>query len=526
MINPSFPLEQQITLGFALAFGTSATFLHCKGRYRTALLLLTLAALVLRLWACFLDPFLSYWDEVFHAMVGKNMVGSPLTPMLYAEPDMPVTNNWSLMHIWLHKPPFFLWQIALSVGLFGPEPWAVRLPSAFWMTAYVPLVYRMASLLLSSEAETIRRHTAFGAALLLAFSYYAIELTAGAILTEHNDTIFFAMIALSWWGYLEFLHTRSYRWAVLIGLSSAAAILTKWYFGAIVFLPWTIQLLHRGAFREQARYWLVAVACAMVPAGAWLAHIFIRFPEQAAYEWSFKARHFGSPVDGHGGPWHYHLGVVHDMLCPLAWWTLLPALLLLVIGVRAAEKRWFIGSTVIATHVFFALAATKMVSYTLFLLPLYLIAVAYAIVRVACLVRPVKARTWVIGGSFAVLGATMLNIGRIEYRHTVHDPPAPAQLHNMQQYAALEAEKELVPLLGDPATTILFNMPGVFDVQFMFRHGYLCMRGIPAEDTVERLRRKGYTVKALQDGKDMSLFPPSLEVIPDSVFTYPAIARL
>ncbi len=96
----------------------------------------------------------------------------------------------------------------------------------------------------------------------------------------------------------------------------------------------------------------------------------------------------------------------------------------------------------------------------------------------------------------------------------------------MQQYAALEAEKELVPLLGDPATTILFNMPGVFDVQFMFRHGYLAMRGIPEEDTVERLRRKGYTVKALQDGRDISLFPSGVEVIPDSVFRYPAIARL
>jgi len=237
-----FPQEQLLAVALALTLGAVAVVLHCQGRYRPALLLLTLAALILRLWACFLDPFLCYWDEVFHGMVGKNMVAHPFKPMLYTEPDMPVTNNWSLMHVWLHKPPFFLWQIALSIGLFGPEPWAVRLPSAFWMTVYIPLVYRITHLLLSKEDAGIRRNTAFGAALLLTFSYYVLELTAGAILTEHNDTIFFAMVALSWWGYLEFLRSPSYRWALLTGMFSACAILTKWYFGAIVFLPWTIRL--------------------------------------------------------------------------------------------------------------------------------------------------------------------------------------------------------------------------------------------------------------------------------------------
>jgi hypothetical protein len=75
-------------------------------------------------------------------------------------------------------------------------------------------------------------------------------------------------------------------------------------------------------------------------------------------------------------------------------------------------------------------------------------------------------------------------------------------------------------------TTVLFNMPAVFDVQFMFRYGYQSMRKIPAAHVVDRLRQKGYTVKALQDGSAMDDFPPGVEVIPDSVFTFPAIARL
>jgi len=214
-------------------------------------------------------------------------------------------------------------------------------------------------------------------------------------------------------------------------------------------------------------------------------------------------------------------------MCPLTWWMMLPCLLLLVYGVRDADKRWLISPTVLATHVFFALAATKMLSYAMFLLPFYAIAVAYTITLLMRVpLRTEKARTWASGASLAVLAAAMLNIQRIEYKHTVHDPPAPSQMHRVQQYAVIDAERKLVPLLGDPKTTVLFNMPAVFDVQFMFRYGYQSMRKIPAAHVVDRLRQKGYTVKALQDGSAMDDFPPGVEVIPDSVFTFPAIARL
>jgi 4-amino-4-deoxy-L-arabinose transferase len=191
MLDSYFSSAQQAQLSLGIALGGGALIAHALKRERLALMLLLLAAFVLRLWACFLDPFLNHWDEVFHGMVGKNMVKFPFKPMLYTEPDMPVSTSWSLMHVWLHKPPFFLWQIAMSIGLFGPEPWAIRIPSALWMTAYVAAAYRIASLLLDGAEPNVRRHAAFGAALLVTFSFYVQELTSGAILTEHNDTVFF-----------------------------------------------------------------------------------------------------------------------------------------------------------------------------------------------------------------------------------------------------------------------------------------------------------------------------------------------
>jgi 4-amino-4-deoxy-L-arabinose transferase-like glycosyltransferase len=526
VLDSYFTPEQQQQLALAIMLGVGAVVLHFQGRHKAALWVLTLAALVLRLWACFLDPFLNHWDEVFHGMVGKNMAVHPFKPMLYTEPDMPVTGNWSLMHVWLHKPPFFLWQIAVSVGLFGPEPWAVRIPSALWMTALVPIIYRITTLLLAHAEPHFRRNTAFGAALLATFCYYIQEMTAGAIVTEHNDTVFFGCIACSTWAYLEYVRTDRYRWAVLVGLFSACAMLTKWYFGAIVFLPWTIKLLYQRPFLDEFKKWGVAVVCLALPVLTWLVYINDRFPAEAAFQWSFKAQHFSIPMDGHDGPWHYHLDAIHELLYPFTWWIILPCLLLLVLRIPDREKRILIASIVFSTHVFFALAATKMLSYTMFLLPLYLIAVAHGITFPFQLIQSPRFKNWGVGLAIATVAGFLFNIELTQKRHTINEPAEGFQLHRRQQLAVIEAEPLIANQLGDPEHTILFNVPKVYDIQFMFRYGYLSMRGIPSEEVVHKLKAKGYTVKALQDGLGAEAFPPGIEVIPDSVASFPNIARL
>ena len=119
----------------------AAVVLRKREKPGLALLLLTLAASGLRLFAATLDPFLNQWDECFHAVVAHNMIADPFTPVLHAEGAMPVTGHWMQAHVWLHKPPFFLWQMAASVQLFGAEPWVVRIPSVLWLRLwpYLPL---------------------------------------------------------------------------------------------------------------------------------------------------------------------------------------------------------------------------------------------------------------------------------------------------------------------------------------------------------------------------------------------------
>src|SRR5580698_4339023 len=59
-------------------------------------------------------------DEVFHALVARNLLKHPLTPTLVDQPFLPYDyRDWQANNVWLHKPPLALWQIAVSYFVFG-----------------------------------------------------------------------------------------------------------------------------------------------------------------------------------------------------------------------------------------------------------------------------------------------------------------------------------------------------------------------------------------------------------------------
>lgn len=74
------PLESLPFLAVALIIFSAITF-ETKRIY-IALFLLFCAALVINVYMALLDPFLNPWDERFHALVAKNMIGHPLKPTL------------------------------------------------------------------------------------------------------------------------------------------------------------------------------------------------------------------------------------------------------------------------------------------------------------------------------------------------------------------------------------------------------------------------------------------------------------
>src|SRR5208283_5882088 len=99
-----------------------------KGKTKTAIIFLLFCGLILRFFVA-TDFFLHDWDERYHALVAKHLILHPLIPTLYDNPILPFDyKNWLGNNVWLHKQPFPLWMMALSMWLFGTNEIALRLP--------------------------------------------------------------------------------------------------------------------------------------------------------------------------------------------------------------------------------------------------------------------------------------------------------------------------------------------------------------------------------------------------------------
>jgi len=71
-------------------------------------------------------------------------------PTLYDDPVLAMDyNRWDRAVIWLHKQPFFLWQISLCYKIFGVSEFTTRLPSVILGSLLVPVSYRTGKLLLN-----------------------------------------------------------------------------------------------------------------------------------------------------------------------------------------------------------------------------------------------------------------------------------------------------------------------------------------------------------------------------------------
>jgi 4-amino-4-deoxy-L-arabinose transferase-like glycosyltransferase len=190
---------------------------------KTAIILLSLSAFLLRLFMAAVDPFLQDWDERFHALVAKNMMEQPFKPMLRVYPIMDYDyTSWCCNHIWVHKQPLFLWQMAASMKIFGVHEIAMRLPSVILGALMVFMIYQLGSYWFKNT------NIGFIAAFIYTFSYYQLELTSGSFSLDHNDLIFTCYVTASIWAFSQYLKNGfKLSWALAIGVLVGCAVLNK-----------------------------------------------------------------------------------------------------------------------------------------------------------------------------------------------------------------------------------------------------------------------------------------------------------
>lgn len=287
---------------------------------------------MLRLLMISLDPFLHEWDEHFHALVAKNMMSDPFKPMLFAHPivvhDM---HDWSYSHIWLHKQPLFLWQMAISMKIFGINEFAMRLPSALMSAVTVWLTYDIARIWTKDDK------IAFVAGLLSCFSYYALELASGKLSLDHNDSAFIFYMTLSFWCFIKYTTSpSSLKWAVFTGVAVGCAILNKWLTGYLVFGGWGLYLLMSYGNQIRLRHFghlVVAFLVSLIVFLPWQIYISTIFPIESAIGYNYNMEHMLKDL-GHKGSWMYHFGFFGEAY----HWILLPFLCLGIGFVLFSEK--------------------------------------------------------------------------------------------------------------------------------------------------------------------------------------------
>jgi len=272
--------------------------LHKQGKEKFALWSLLLAAFGIRMMMIGLDPYLHDWDERFHATVAKNMMNYPFRPMLRLEAVLPYNvEDWWNNYVWLHKQPLFLWQMALSMKIFGVNTLALRLPNVMMGTCSVYWIYRIAII------WTRRIQTAFIAALLFAASYYSLELCSGLMPLEHNDLMMGGYVTASIWAFCEYTENRSWQWALLVGIFVGCAILVKWLTGLLVFGGWGVFLyVRRADFHAVSVYnhFLGAVIISIAIFLPWQWYISVAFPVESAASYAYNFKHIFEDL-GHPG---------------------------------------------------------------------------------------------------------------------------------------------------------------------------------------------------------------------------------
>lgn len=123
------------------------------------------------------------------------------------------------------------------------------------------------------------------------------------------------------------------------------------------------------------------------------------------------------------------------------------------------------------------------------------------------------------------LAGYLLNIEVLQHRHTLASPPKPHQHWRQQQIEAMPVMANLEGMIAHPAKSVVYNVPALHHIQFMFNTVIEATDQMPKVADVARLRNLGYTVYAVQDGEPLDRFVNGVTVIRDEVLRFPDVGR-
>ncbi len=509
-----------LVAGFVAIF-TGIVWYEYSKKINTALFILLTGAFLLRLFSLFLDPFLNLWDEQFHALVAKNMMDYPFKPMLISKPWLEYDfRGWTSNHVWLHKQPLFLWQMALSMKIFGVNEFAVRLPSLIMMTVAVYFTFRIGKLLIGE------REGLFAAALFATLNY-SHRLSSGLEHTDHNDIAFLFYITASIWAWIEYVYcqdkTKLLKWALLTGLFAGMAVLNKWLTGLLIFSGWLFYLLINKQYhtdKQKVQHFLLAAFIAVLVFLPWQIYIGIVFPAESMYEREYSSRHFFEVIEGHGGGNWYHVEILALLYGYIVPYIFIPSLIFFYSRSNNKKIAGALLLSIVLLYVFFTVAATKMPAFTFPLAALFPIAFSSLAYQTFDFVYLGSGKSGFLRllMILVLLFLSFLNMDtkNIESQHGINSRNHKDNYFAVHRTKAKQFYVSLRKRLTDKEY-VIFNLPKFEATHAMFYLPFTCYEILPDYEILNNLKSKGVTVavfkndtlpSAIENDKDIIKLTP------------------
>lgn len=490
IIHTSFSKEQLSILIPSLVFIFLSILFYAQKRQNLAITFLMIGALGIRLFMIVLDPFLNEWDERYHALVAKNMIHHLFVPTLWPEPILSYDyKEWCCNYYWVHKQPLFMWQMAISMKIFGVNEIAMRLPSALMNTLQVFLTYRIATLLHDKRMGYL-------AAFLFTFGYYGLEQVSGSMGREHNDVAFLFYLTASFWALAEYLKKPKLIFVMLIGLFSGAAILNKWLVGLLVYAGWFLGLIiYKKDYLFNIKNMAISLIVTVLTFLPWQIYIFNRFPLESQHELTYNGKHITEVLDGHGGDFWYYFKNNYILYGAWSWIFILLGVSLFIFKIKNSILKHAILLSTIILYLFFTFVKTKFVSfvYVASFIYIFMSIILYVLedVSINHLPKGIAKLSTVI---FIILaGVYTFHHWKIESYHTRNKPNyfayGPERINRIHDAAILKKLKNEI----DPSY-LIFNTTQPIEV--MFYTNNIAYFWLGPED-YHKLKEKGYKMAAM-----------------------------
>ncbi len=442
-------------------------------------------------WRAANHPYISQWDEAYHALVAKNIAADPPVPVLYAQKVLPADDrDWTKAGVWLHKPPLPLWLMAAGIAAFGERELSFRIASVILDTLAILLIFLLAKVLFGASYPW----AGLAAAGLYALNPLMIRLVSGRIPDDSPHVVNSFFISLTVYLFAVASRKNSRAYAAAAGLSLGLGTLCM---SAVALLglaaPLPLMLSLRGA-RGSARLLAVAFVFFLAAALPWPLYCLSRWPELWRHESALHVEHLFSALDGHAHAWWWYLKILPVQYGGSAAFVWASTLAAAAYAALEARRRKDAGLAAVLCwalipYIFFSLIATKLYAYVAVAVPAVCLLMGFAAAALWA-ARAGRLRTAAAG----VLLAAGAQTGAVAVERATADYST-APWNTTYDYPSFRSV--MLKLRGVPGPKVLLNVRDDKSPQAMYYSRTPAYPDAPTPDVVRGLLSRGFRVFVL-----------------------------